>query len=455
MRSALTLCVVLLAAGCDGATQTSPWDAPDAPTTDGGTGLDAADANAADANAAEVIEAEVDSPEDDVAQEDAVEDEPGPTPQWATATPIDLTGVVFFEGYAFHRTHAHNEGVGKWYMHVDGPTPVYAPEDGVISARIRDWASGPDIQVAGEPAVPDTRVLLDVGDEQERRWVFLHIWARADLADESALGEVEVNAGDLLGWTSDGFTALDLRLLNWAAPNGLPTTETLHELPWVRCPLEAFPDASLAKAELLDAWSTLAWEPARAARALAADQGNRSPRVHAELTPDSCSTFVMPTELQATVWGLWFNDAGPLEDGHDLGGWFHFPRGTVTLLPNDLLQAETYTVGHSGEAGLFSEMRSYYQHVEDRWFETKVAVSVFLPTPVQDTDEEGCLVLSLDGTQDAQDALWVAFTRTPAGDPAQVDRMTLTATPETGLADCLAYAAANPAETETFVRFPE
>ncbi len=380
-------------------------------------------------------------------------------PSTLTVNPIpELYALREWEGWAFHHTHWHNEGVGAWYFYPeDEPLAVLAPADARVCTSVRQWV-GPVDDVPGPlddvALVPDARLELELADGRRAR--FEHLWVLASVADAlEAAGDdgIQLAAGQLIGFTSAGGAAVDLRWIDPTLSNGLPELEALHELPYRHCPLDAFPEGSSARAELLEAWTALSYEPAVATREEAEAVGERSHRGYAELAVDSCSVFDVGTPNHGTIWGGWYNAAGPLADGDPLGGWFHYPRGTVTLLPNQQLNAETYTVGYGGEAGLFTEMMSFYwPAVDDRWLDTRFAASLWLPGSAAADASAGCFMLSLGRTEDDVDPLWV-YWELDAGVDGD-DALALTPVWSATSPDACVSAGSAQDPAEMFTRYP-
>jgi len=375
-----------------------------------------------------------------------------PTTQAGRLPIEDMDAMEAWQGYAYHLNHWHNEGIGKWYFFPTEHIEVRAPAEGYICWPISPGSQDTD-SLMGYATLPSTRMALHLGGD--RRVEYDHVWVLEELRDTyEEFGGVAVHEGDLLGFTPGGpgspiyDGAMDFRFVDNTFSNGLPDRDNLIGMRNWHCPMDFF-DGDL-RDELDERWTNLTYTPAVEANNQALAAGTQGDTAAAELAEDSCSELNVDSDNEGSIWGNWYNEAGPLSNGDPLGIWFHYPRGTVTLLPNSALNPATYTVGWMQESGLFSEMLSaYWPQVSDPWAgSVNEAVSMILPAQINPTDPTGCFGLEWDQGAGFE---WVAFelTAEPGGD----DRLALSRSDADNLNDCLIEGVGQRAE-ELFSRYP-
>ncbi|MBU4485145.1 hypothetical protein KKA47_06970, partial [bacterium] len=367
------------------------------------------------------------------------------TNSYFSRTPVeDMEKLSAWTGYVFHHTHVHNEGVGKWYLYPSESIEVKAAIDGRICTTIED---GSTTTIGGTEVLEDSDLDLYFGGS--KRISYGHMWVLESLRNAyNAAGDngLEISEGDLLGYTSPGGSALDFQITDDDENNDLPD-EASHVKNWV-CPMNYYESGSTLREQLLSKWSEMTYQPALESKVTAEASNQRGSRGSAELASDTCSAVNVNTMNYGTIWGSWYNERGESTDS-SIGSWFHYIRGTVTLLPNSLLNSDTYTVGFDDEDGLWSEMRSN-AGVGTPWFNTSYLASLWLPEGVSASDSSGCFVLSLY-SMDYEDAVWVYFelTAVSGGD----DLLNLTRTSASNLSDCLSWGESDSVE-ESFSRYP-
>jgi len=356
----------------------------------------------------------------------------------------DMDKITGWEGYVYHHTHVHNEGVGKWYLYPSESIEVRAPIDGRICSSIEDGDEG---TVNGNEVIEDSGLELYFGDDIKIQYG--HIYVLASLKDEyDAAGDegIAISEGDLLGYTSDGNSALDFQIYDENETNDMPE-EAPHVKHWV-CPMNHYEAGTSLRTELLDKWDLETYQPALDEKDEQVAEGARANPGNSELAEDTCSAVNVNTMNYGTIWGNWYNEQGESSDS-SIGSWFHYIRGTITLLPNSMLNEDTYTVGYGGEDGVWSEMRSN-AGVGDPWVSTDQMSPMWLADGVSASDTAGCFILSKYAI-DHEEAIWVYFelTEVDGGD----DLLDLTTTSADNLNDCMTEGeTSGPAES--FSRYP-